>query len=139
MSETMSTSGIKDDDDTKDEESELLETTPEREQFSKHSDSSVKNDGLSIADRQRTDSRDADVSLRVKYCCNLHISCLVLNIGRFYPNNFLHVIEKEIWRCLYEKKMLNFITWWGHFSGQSIKIKHFRQVIYRHQVAKFNF
>ena len=70
MSETMSTSGIKDDDDTKDEESEIIPTTPEREQLSKHSDSSVKCDdpnGLSIMDRQRTDSRDADVSLRVKY------------------------------------------------------------------------
>lgn len=74
MSETMSTSGIKDDDDTKDDESEIQDTTPEQDQLnseSKHSDSSIggtKCDGdtLSILDRQRTDSRDADVSLRVK-------------------------------------------------------------------------
>ena len=52
------------------EESEIIQTTPEREHFSKHSDSSAKCEdpnGLSIIDRQRTDSRDADVSLRVKY------------------------------------------------------------------------
>jgi len=24
--------------------------------------------------------------------------------------------------CLYEKKTINFATWWCHFSGQSIKI-----------------
>lgn len=53
MSETMSTSGIKDEGD---DESEIVQTTPEQEFSSKNE--------LDQLDRQRTDSRDADVSER---------------------------------------------------------------------------
>ena len=49
----MSTSGIKDEGD---DESEIVQTTPEQEFSSKNE--------LDQLDRQRTDSRDADVSER---------------------------------------------------------------------------
>ena len=58
----MSTSGVKEDDETgKEDESELQ--TPEHSKQT--SDSSVKGDDASVTmlDRQRTDSRDADVSV----------------------------------------------------------------------------
>ena len=66
MSETMSTSGIKDDEG--DDESELVQTTPEQEFNSKNQ--------LDPLDRQRTDSRDADVSERSIYYY-LYFTCRI--------------------------------------------------------------
>lgn len=73
----MSTSGIKDEGD---DESEIVQTTPEQEFSSKNE--------LDQLDRQRTDSRDADVSERfTTYMRYLFLLILVIVLKKKFVIN----------------------------------------------------